>query len=94
MSRTFFNELGSIEVVARLNSDLPNDIGVGMIGDMSLLHIEQSLFFGSKRNDQEEECLKSSFKHARLQNKKSDKTKTKNFVFIFSLMLTSCIITA
>jgi len=56
--------------------------------------LNSTYLFESKRNDQEEECLKSPFKHARLQNKKCDKTKTGNFVFVFSLILTSCIITA
>jgi len=39
-----------------------------MIGNMPLLHIEQSSSFWIERNDQEEECLESLFKHARLQN--------------------------
>jgi len=57
-----------IEIIARPNRDLPNDRGEGVIGDMPLLHIEQSSSFLIERNDQEEECLKSLFKHARLQN--------------------------
>jgi len=64
-----------------------------MIGDMPLYILNSRYLFESKKNDQEEECLKLSFKHAWLQNKKSDKTKIGNFAFVFSLMLTSCIIT-
>jgi len=37
--QTFFNEYGSIEVVARPNWDSPNDRGEGMIREMPLLHI-------------------------------------------------------
>ena len=48
--------------------------------------------------DQEEECVKSLFKHARLlkiwptvSNEKSDKAKTENFAFVFSSLVTSSI---
>jgi len=67
-SWTFFNEFGLIEVIARSNHDSPNDRGEGMIIDMPLLYIEQSSFFLIERNDPEEECLKSLFKHDRFQN--------------------------
>ena len=66
-SRIFFNN-GSIGVVVRPNRDSLNDKGEGVIGDIPLLHMEQSPFFWIERNDQEEECLKLLFKHAQLQN--------------------------
>ena len=66
VSWTFLNELDSIEFVTRPNRNSSNDRGEGVIGDMPLLHIEQLPSFQIERNDQEEESLKSVFKHARL----------------------------
>ena len=68
VSQAFFNEFSSIEVIARPNCDLSNDGGEGMVGDMPLSHIDQSPSFRIERNNQEEECLKSLFKHTWLQN--------------------------
>jgi len=43
VSRTFFNDLGSIEVIVRLNRDFSNDRGREMIGDMlSLKYCENT----------------------------------------------------
>jgi len=53
VSRTFFNEFGSTEVIMWPNRDSPNDRGERMIGDMPLLNIEQSSSFWIKKNDQE-----------------------------------------
>jgi len=61
VSRIFFNEFGSIEVVAKLNRDSPNDRGEEMIGDMLLLHIELSPSFWIEMNDRQEEYVNSLF---------------------------------
>ena len=62
-----------------------------MIGDMPLLHIEQSPSFWIERSNQEKECLKSLFKDARLQKydllfrmRRVRMLIPENFPFVFS----------